>query len=55
MRSFLGNQSAGTRLILTEDARAGYWLAWALIPVIVALLVILGRVLFRKPHTPART
>jgi hypothetical protein len=55
VNAFLGNQSAGTRLILAEDARAGYWLAWALIPVIVVLLVILGRVLFKKPHTPGRT
>ena len=55
INAFLGNRAPDARLALTDDGRAGYWFAWALVPVIVVLLVILGRVLFRKSPSAGRT
>lgn len=54
INDFLGN-AADARLDLTEDERASYWLAWALLPLSVILLLILGWVLFRNGPAQART
>ncbi len=53
INAFLRNP-AKHQLLLTKDERAGYWLAWALIPVVVVLLGLLARVLFRKSPATSR-
>lgn len=55
INDFLGNPSADARLLLKDNERGAYWVAWAIVPVIVALLVVLARTLFRKslPAVPS--
>lgn len=55
INDFLKDPSPAARLELTEDARTSYWLAWALVPVILTVLVLLGLVLFRKAPPTAQT
>jgi hypothetical protein len=55
INDFLGNTAPDARLDLTEGERTSYWLGWALLPVSVVLLVILGWVLFRNDPAQART
>ena len=49
INDFLSDPAANARLSLSDDGRVAYWIAWAFVPVIVALLVVLARVLLRKP------
>jgi hypothetical protein len=55
INDFLGNTAPDARLDLTEGEHTSYWLAWALMPVSVVLLLILGWVLFRSDLARART
>lgn len=55
INAFPGNASADARLFLNDDERGAYWVAWAIVPVIAALLVVLARALLRKspPAAPS--
>ena len=55
INDFLRNPSGDAQLALTDDERVLYWVAWALVPVIAVLLVVLSRALFRKSRSPDRT
>ncbi len=49
INDFLRDGSADARLDLNDDEHALYWVAWAFVPVIVVLLLVLARALWRKP------
>jgi hypothetical protein len=49
INDFLRDGSAGAGLYLHDDERALYWVAWAFVPVIVVLLLVLARALWKKP------
>jgi hypothetical protein len=55
INAFLGDPSADAHLALSDDERVLYWLAWAFVPLIAGVLVVLARVLFRKTPPPVRT
>jgi len=55
INDFLRDRSAGARLDLNDDEHALYWVAWAFVPVIVVLLLVLARALWRKPATTLST
>lgn len=53
INDFLRNPSPNASLDVTDDGRTMYWLAWALVPICVALIVVLGVVLLRKNPAPS--
>ena len=55
INDFLRNGAVDARLVVVEDGRALVWLAWAFVPFIAALLVVLARLLFKKSPSPAQT
>jgi hypothetical protein len=55
INDFLSNTSADARLFLSNDERALYWVAWAFVPVIVLLLIVLARALFGRSTARVRT
>lgn len=55
INDFLRDSSAGARLDLSDDQRALYWVAWAFVPIIVVLLVVLARALWRKSGAAPQT
>jgi hypothetical protein len=52
INAFLHDPSDG-RLVLVRSVRATYWVAWALIPIVAALVVTLAAVLFRSKKPAA--
>lgn len=55
INDFLRNSAVDARLVVVEDVRALVWLAWAFVPIVAALLVVLGRLLFKQSSSPAQT
>jgi hypothetical protein len=55
INDFLRNSAVDARLVVVDDGRALVWLAWAFVPIIAALLVVLARLLFKKSPSPAQT
>ncbi len=55
INDFLSDTSADARLFLSSDERVLYWVAWAFVPVIALLLIILARAFFGRSTARVRT